>query len=318
MIHKNLFIHTAVFIMSIILCASVFAAKTKSISWQTYETGMKMIENEKKKGFLHFYTDWCTFCKIMNKQTFTDAKIINYLNDNFISIRVNAEKQKNIAYKYGANRFPLTWFLSEDSSSLSNQPGFIPPDKLLEILKFLHTDSFKSMKFSEYIQKTDKQKDGTVSKETAIQKAGAETKAKLTAEAKTRAFEAFTNQDVFFGINDASLSDDVIKILTDKIDWLKDNPEVSVAIEVHCDERGTKEYNSKLAERRAESIKNYMGEAGIDFSRFKIIIFGEDNPIDADHNEKAWTKNRRAHFQIQQLKTADIKQPETKKITDPL
>lgn len=151
MIHKNLFIHTTVFIMSLILCASVFAAETKSISWQTYETGMKMIQTEKKKGFLHFYTDWCTFCKIMNTETFSNTKIINYLNDNFISIRINAEKQKEIAYKYGANRFPLTWFLSEDSSNLSNQPGFIPPDKLLEILQFLHTDSFKNMKFSEYI-----------------------------------------------------------------------------------------------------------------------------------------------------------------------
>ncbi|RLB83400.1 MAG: thioredoxin [Deltaproteobacteria bacterium] len=130
----------------------------KKIHWQPYETGIQMIKDQNKKGFLHFYTDWCHYCKIMNKQTFNDSKIIDYLNDNFISIRVNAEKQRAIARKYGVNQFPNTWFISEDSTTLSNQPGFIQPEMLLNMLKFLKTDSFKNMKFSEFINKQEQKK----------------------------------------------------------------------------------------------------------------------------------------------------------------
>jgi thioredoxin-related protein len=78
--------------------------------------------------------------------------VIDYLNDNFVSIRVNADQQKAVARKYGVSRFPNTWFISEDTSALSSQPGFIPPDMLLNMLRFLHTDSFKSMKFSEFMK----------------------------------------------------------------------------------------------------------------------------------------------------------------------
>lgn len=133
-------------------------AENPEIQWQPYETGIKMIKDQNKKGFLHFYTDWCTYCKVMNRQTFVDAKVIDYLNTNFISIRVNADQEKNVAKQYGVNRFPSTWFIAEDSSSLSNQPGFIPPEMLLDMLKFLNTDSFKSMKFSEFIEQQEKEK----------------------------------------------------------------------------------------------------------------------------------------------------------------
>ncbi len=95
----------------------------------------------------------------MNSQTFADAKIIDYLNKNFVAIRVNAEKEKEVAKKYGVNRFPNNWFIAEDNSTLSSQPGFIPPDMFLDMLKFLNTDSFKNMKFSEFIQKQEKTKD---------------------------------------------------------------------------------------------------------------------------------------------------------------
>ncbi len=143
------------------LCFTPAMAVKKEIHWQPYETGMKMIKDQNKKGFLHFYTDWCTYCKIMNKQTFVDPKLIDYLNDNFIPIRVNAEKQKDVAKKYGVTRFPNTWFIGEDTVSLSSQPGFIPPEMLLNMLKFLNTDSFKNMKFSAFIENQKKaQKQG--------------------------------------------------------------------------------------------------------------------------------------------------------------
>ncbi len=142
----------------VLLCFSPAMAKNKEIQWQSYESGIQMLQDKNKKGFLHFYTDWCTYCKIMNHQTFTDSKIIDYLNDNFISIRVNADKHKDVAKKYGVGLFPNTRFIAEDNTEISSQPGFIAPEMLLNMLKFLNTDSFKQMKFFEFIDNQEKDK----------------------------------------------------------------------------------------------------------------------------------------------------------------
>lgn len=152
---KQLFstIPVVLFLLSLFIPPAM--AENNGINWQPYETGIRMVKDQNKKGFLHFYTDWCTYCKEMNKQTFVDSKIIDYLNDNFIAMRINADKERDVARKYGVTRFPITWFIAEDSSALSSQPGFIPPDMLLNMLKFLHTDSFKNMKFSEFIKQQE-------------------------------------------------------------------------------------------------------------------------------------------------------------------
>jgi thioredoxin-related protein len=171
MIRNKFFIYAAVFFFTIISTVPAIGADTKSIDWQPYEAGIQKIKDQNKKGFLHFYTDWCAYCKIMNRQTFSDAKIIAYLNENFVPIRINAEKQRGVARKYGVNRFPDTWFLSEDSSNLSSQPGFISADMLLAILTFLNTDSYNKMRFSEWVEKEYKQKKETEPEKAVSQKA---------------------------------------------------------------------------------------------------------------------------------------------------
>lgn len=139
--------------------ASANAAVNQKIQWQPYASGIKAIKDGKKKGFLHFYTDWCHYCKVMNKETFTDPKIIAYLNKNFVTIRVNADQEKAVAKEYGVAPVPDNWFIGDDASPLSHQPGYIPPEMLLNMLKFLHTDSFKTMKFSEFIKQQEKAAD---------------------------------------------------------------------------------------------------------------------------------------------------------------
>jgi len=69
-------------------------------------------------------------------------------------------------------------------------------------------------------------------------------------------------------------------------------------IEGHCDERGTIEYNLALGERRANSVKNYLVNYGIDPNRLTTISYGEERPKDPRHNEEAWAKNRRVEFVI--------------------
>lgn len=142
----------AVFILAFWLAVTPVNAQNAEINWKSYEKGMDKISEENLKGFIHFYTDWCTYCKKMNKETFSDASVVAYLNQNFVPIRINAEKQREVAKKYGVSRFPNNWFISEDSSNIGSQPGFIPPDALLKMLQYISTDSFENMSFQEFME----------------------------------------------------------------------------------------------------------------------------------------------------------------------
>jgi peptidoglycan-associated lipoprotein len=82
--------------------------------------------------------------------------------------------------------------------------------------------------------------------------------------------------------------------------YLKQNRETKIAVEGHCDERGTVEYNLALGQKRAEAVKAYLAKMGIDGSRIRAISFGKEIPVDPGHAEDAWAKNRRAHFKIDQ------------------
>ncbi|MDA9573890.1 OmpA family protein, partial [Rickettsiales bacterium] len=83
-------------------------------------------------------------------------------------------------------------------------------------------------------------------------------------------------------------------ILDNIVKSLKNNARISIIIEGHADERGTRSYNYKLGKRRANSIKNYLIDNNIKSSRIKIVSYGETRPIDRSSNKKAWKQNRRA------------------------
>jgi len=111
--------------------------------------------------------------------------------------------------------------------------------------------------------------------------------------------QQFTSDDVYFAKNSSKLSSSAQKTLKLKASWLKANPDVSPAIEVSCDSRGSREYNFKLAQRRAKSVVTFMIKAGVDSTRMYMVILGSDNaPENAPQNEATWAKSRKAHFAI--------------------
>ena len=103
---------------------------------------------------------------------------------------------------------------------------------------------------------------------------------------------------VFFGYDSSDLDSDALELLQDQVAWLKQNSDVTVTIEGHCDERGGNIYNVALGERRADSTKRFLVSQGIDSSRINIISFGEEKPFCFDSNEGCWFQNRRAHFML--------------------
>jgi peptidoglycan-associated lipoprotein len=82
--------------------------------------------------------------------------------------------------------------------------------------------------------------------------------------------------------------------LQSQAQWLMRYPNKRATIEGHCDERGTRDYNLALGERRANSAKNYLVSLGVDAARLSTVSYGKERPIALGSNEEAWAKNRRA------------------------
>ncbi len=99
---------------------------------------------------------------------------------------------------------------------------------------------------------------------------------------------------VFFGFDKYDLSDEAQGTLQRQAAWLKANPTVTLLIEGNADERGTREYNLALGERRATAVKNYLVTLGISANRLSTISYGKERPVALGHNEAAWAQNRRS------------------------
>lgn len=99
---------------------------------------------------------------------------------------------------------------------------------------------------------------------------------------------------VFFDFDSAAISYDAQVTLSRQAAFLQLNPEAVVVIEGHCDERGTREYNLALGDRRASAARDFLLAKGIDAARIRTVSYGKERPAMLGSNEEAWAKNRRA------------------------
>jgi peptidoglycan-associated lipoprotein len=104
---------------------------------------------------------------------------------------------------------------------------------------------------------------------------------------------------VLFDYDSSVLSAEARQTLEKQAAWLKRYPSVRFMVEGHCDERGTREYNLALGERRAAAAKNYLVALGVDEPRLSTISYGKERPYALEHDESAWSQNRRAVSVVQ-------------------
>lgn len=98
---------------------------------------------------------------------------------------------------------------------------------------------------------------------------------------------------VYFGYDRYDLTEDARKQLEAQAAWMKNLPSVTVTIEGHADERGTREYNLALGDRRATAVRNYLIALGVDASKVSTISYGKERPVALGSNPEAWAQNRR-------------------------
>jgi len=106
-------------------------------------------------------------------------------------------------------------------------------------------------------------------------------------------FVANVGDRVFFAYDKADLSADARRTLERQAAWLRQWTNQRLTVEGHCDERGTREYNLALGERRANAVKDYLAALGVPASRLSTISYGKERPVVLGSNEAAWAQNRR-------------------------
>ena len=99
---------------------------------------------------------------------------------------------------------------------------------------------------------------------------------------------------VHFATDSSDIDSEAQSILTKQAAWLAKYPNVRVTIEGHCDERGTREYNLALGDRRANAAKNFLVNAGVNPARLSVISYGKERPVATGSDEESWAQNRRA------------------------
>ena len=139
--------------VALLVPAQVTASSDSSagIKWSTYNEARRN-GNDSRKYFIYFYSDQCTYCKLMEKKTFKDQAVVAYLNENYTPVRVNAGQEPSLASRFGIQGVPDLRFLTAEGESIARWPGFIESGPLLTLLQYISTDSYKKMNFNDFVK----------------------------------------------------------------------------------------------------------------------------------------------------------------------
>ncbi len=141
------------------------AKNINEINWDEYDKTVNISSNNDKFFMFFFYADWCPYCKKMEETTFKNKDVIEILNNNFISLKINSESKqilskinKNItgislAQSYQITGLPTVVFLDKKGVALTAVPGYLPSDLFITILKYIYTESYKNESFESFQSK---------------------------------------------------------------------------------------------------------------------------------------------------------------------
>jgi len=131
----------------------------------------------------------------------------------------------------------------------------------------------------------------------APQKSAAELEMEAkAAEEELKRQQLLSEERIYFAYDSSAIDEPSRAIVEAHSAYIMENPDVTVSLEGHCDERGTREYNLALGERRAQSVQKLMAAYGVQAKQIVVVSFGEEKPADPGHDESAWRKNRRAEL----------------------
>lgn len=159
---------TSILLMSVLFITSAFspAGEEVKVQWLSFEEAVEKSKTEKKKIFIDVYTDWCGWCKVMDKNTFSQPVIAKYLNDHFYAVKLDAEQKEDITFREQTFKFvpsgrkgyhqlaaallqnkmsyPTVVFLDEEFNIIQPLPGYQKPEAFEPIVMYFGSNSYKN------------------------------------------------------------------------------------------------------------------------------------------------------------------------------
>src|SRR5712692_904665 len=136
-----------------------------TLQWKNFNDGFAEAKKSNKKILVDVYTDWCGWCKKMDKDVYTNKEVASYLADRYIVVKLNAESESKLNYDdkamsetqwsqaFGVNGYPTTIFLKANGESITLVPGYIPAETFIDVIKYIGEDHYETVKWEDYVSK---------------------------------------------------------------------------------------------------------------------------------------------------------------------
>ena len=160
----KLFVFTFVLLLTTTLMSA--GDKPAELKWRKFDEGFAEAKKMNKKIMLDVYTDWCGWCKRLDKDVYGNDKVMAYLNEQYVSIKLNAESKSMVTYKdtaysetqlaraFGVTGYPAIIFFESNSDPINMLGGYVAAEKFLPIIKYIGGDHHKKISWDEYQKKS--------------------------------------------------------------------------------------------------------------------------------------------------------------------
>lgn len=279
------------------------AQQTGSITWHSFEDGVKLVSETHKKMFIDIYTDWCGWCKTLDKTTFPDTTIGRLMNKYFVAVKLNAERKDTVVFNgyafvnpnpdgyrsthelassllKGRLMYPSMCFLTDSFALITTVQSYMKPNELEPILEYLGSDRYLTMKYDSF-----KLSYKVISGTTAA-----------TSTSATK--KSFILNKLNFTLNQSKINKDASTQLDSIVTVLKANASMRIEISGYTDNVGSETSNKTLSENRAKAVYDYFVSKGIENKRMTYAGYGQLNPIGDNSTEEGKKQNRRVEIKF--------------------
>ena len=143
---------TVFFILNLLsACSYQTPNALNNITWHSLDEGIKRAAELNKKVFIYFRADWWHYCRKLD-QVLARQKVHNYLNENFIAVKIDFDREKDIVHQFNVQGIPDIWFLDSKGEKLTRSTGYVSEDILIAMLKYISEEAFQKMGFKEFLQ----------------------------------------------------------------------------------------------------------------------------------------------------------------------
>ncbi len=286
----------------VLIFSNIEAQTNEKIKWYSFEEAVLLNKENPKKVFIDVYTEWCGWCKTLDKNTFSNPVVIKLMNQYFYAVKLDAERKDTVVYNgftfvnpnptgyrsahqlassllKGQMGYPSMVFLDEKMNLITLIQSYLSPTDLEPALSWIGSDKYSTEEYEAF-------RKSFVSSITAI-------------STNDKSKEAYILDKVIFDSGSITLKESSFAQLDSIVAALKTTPTLKIEIGGYTDNSGTVEANTLISEKRAKSVYDYFLGKGIEASRLSYKGYGPLNPVAENITEVGKKKNRRVEIKMQ-------------------